>query len=167
MGGSTLECVQRKECIISTSINTSMCVRTSEGEVVLPACLYAKYLLAALHTKQTQPHLYFPSCVSRFRNCTFAPCLLAQPLPLSATGTAFSGPPRSGFRSEEEVVAQGANCKPTSWSWRESKGEQTALLPNRAVSWSPRTAGNSARPCPNPGVGMSILGSLYSPSVLA
>lgn len=140
---------------------------TSEGKVVLPACLYAEYLIAALHTKQTQAHLYFPSCISHFRNCTFSPCLLPQPLPLSATGKAFSGPPRSGFRSGEEVVAQGADCKPTSWSWRESKGEQRALLPNRAASWSPGTAGNSAQPCPEPGVGMSILESLYSPSVTA
>ncbi|RLW01401.1 hypothetical protein DV515_00007873 [Chloebia gouldiae] len=61
------------------------------------------------------------------------------------------GPPCSGSQSEEEVVAQGANCKLTSWSWRESKGEQTALLPNRAASWSPHTAGNSAQPCPKPG----------------
>lgn len=130
-------------------------------------CLRATYFIAALHTKQTQPHLCFPSCISHCRNCTFAPCLLAQPLPLSATGTAFSDPPRSGSRSQEEVVAQGANCKLTSWSWRESKGEQRALLPNRAASWSPGTAGSPAQPCPKGAEGMSTLGSLYSPSVIA
>lgn len=158
---------EKSVCIIFIYINTRVCVCISEGKVILPACLCATFLIAALHTKQIQPHLYFPSCVSHFRNCTFAPCLLAQPLPLSVTGMAFSGPPRSSSQSEEEVVAQEANCKPTSWSWRESKGEQTALLPNRAAGWSPRTAGNSARPCPKPGEGMSILGSLYSPSVIA
>lgn len=163
-----LECVYRKDCVYYIHIYkykcVCMCVCISEGKVVLPACLCATYLIAALHTKQS---LCFPRCISPFRNCTFAPCLLAQPLPLSATGTASSGPPHSGSRAEEEVVAQGANCKLTSWSWRESKGEQTALLPNRAVSWSPGTAGNSAGPCPKPGEGMSILGSLYSPSVIA
>lgn len=148
-------------------IYSCMCVHTSEGEVTLPACPCAKYPMSALHTTQTQPHPHFLTCISRFRNCTFSSRPLAQALPLSATGTAFSGPPRSSFRSEEEVAAQEANCKPTSSSWSGGKAERPALLPARAASWSPGTAANSVRPFLNQSVGMSILGSLYSPSVTA